>query len=234
MNFSVTDQADRTLVSFQGDLTVDEIGDLEKDLRAVVEKSRPAIVVSLAQVGYMDSSGTGLLVSLLQWTRESNRKLILADLSAAVSQVFRLSNLDKVFEIVASEDEAQRLIYPQKVFLFDDREEQIYFYQEVVRANRLEFEHGSDLEQALQRLRSGEVDLVLVDALEKEEPKYELVRRMKQDEQLSKIPVVVLSIYEEEEHPFSQLGVERFIFKPFLVEKFVAALKQLLGRRTGG
>jgi len=234
MHYSVTDQADRTLVSFQGDLTVEEIGDLEKELRGVVEKARPAIVVRLAEVGYMDSSGAGLLVSLLQRSRESNRKLILADLPPGVAQVFRLSNLDKVFEIVAGDDEAQRLICPQKVFLFDDREEQIYFYQEVVRANRLEFEHGSDLEQALQRLRSGEVDLVLVDALENEEPKYELVRRMKQDEHLAKIPVVALSIYEDEEQPLRRLGVERFVLKPFLVEKFVATLKQLLGRRAEG
>ena len=73
----------------------------------------------------------------------------------------------------------------------------------------------------------------LIDALEKEESKYELARRVSGDPQLAALPVVVLSIYEDEEQAFRQLGIERFIFKPFLVERFVATLKQLLVPRRG-
>ncbi len=47
---------------------------------------------------------------------------------------------------------------------------------------------------------------------------------------MKSIPIVVLSVYEEEEFQYSQFGVDRFILKPFLVEKFVATLKQLLAR----
>ena len=71
---------------------------------------------------------------------------------------------------------------------------------------------------------------MIIDALENDEQKYELVRRMKQDKALAAIPIVIVSVYEDEEFQFSQFGVDRFILKPFLVEKFVATLKQLLVR----
>lgn len=230
MNISVRDRNDCTIVSFHGGLTMDEIKEAEEQLRPIVEGARQAIVIKLNEVEYIDSSGTGLLVTLLQWARENKRLLILAELHPSVAKVFQLSNLTRIFEIVESENEALQVVHPRKIFLFDNREDIVFFYQEVVQANRFAFLNENELEPTLELLRKGEADLVIMDVMEKDEPKYDLIRRMKTEEKLAKIPIVVLSIYEDEEFQYSQFGVDRFILKPFLVEKFVATLKQLLSR----
>lgn len=228
MSISVSDQDVCTIITLDGSLTMEDVGRIDQELRPLLEQTKPAVVVNLANVLYIDSSGTGFLVKLLQWARQSNRLLVLAELHPNVEKVFQLSNLNKVFEVAKTVKEALQFIHPRKVFLFDNREDIVFFYQEVVQANHLGFEHGYDIEMAVQACRAGRVNLLLIDALEQEEAKYELVRRLRADEELSKIPIVVLSVYEDEEYQFSQLGVERFTLKPFLVEKFVATLKQFL------
>ena len=212
---------------------MDEVSDVQHRLQETIEVAKRAIVVNLGQVEYIDSSGVGLLVSLQQWARTGERKLILCELNPAVEKVFRLSNLIKVFEIASTENEAFEFLHPRRVFLFDEREDIRFFYQEVVQANHLTFLSASSLDEAMQRLTEEKTDLVLIDAQEKDEPKYELVRRMKQEERLAKIPILVLSTHEDEEFQFSQFGVDRFVLKPFLVEKFVATLKHLIAQKPG-
>ncbi len=80
----------------------------------------------------------------------------------------------KVFEIARTEDEAFQMVYPKRIFLLEDREDIAYFYQEVVQANQMGFEHSADPRQAVARMKERPADLVLLDALEKESAKYDL------------------------------------------------------------
>lgn len=218
------------MVALRGRFIMEAALHLRDQLQSILEQSKPILVVNLADVDYIDSSGTGVLVSLLHGARESQRRLILAQLHPNVERVFTLSNLTKVFEIARTEDDAFQIVYPKRIFLLDDREDIIYFYREVVQANQMGFEHLSDPGQALARMEERPADLILLDVLDKESEKYDFVRALKQDSRLKTVPIVVLSVYEEEEFQYSQFGVDRFILKPFLVEKFVATLKQLLSR----
>lgn len=230
MEVSVHDHADCTIVALRGRFIMEAALQLREQLQSILEQAKPILVVNLANVDYIDSSGTGVLVSLLHGARESKRRLILAQLHPNVERVFTLSNLTKVFEIARTEDEAFQIVYPKRIFLLEDREDIVYFYQEVVQANQMGFEHSADARQAVALMKERPADLIILDALEKESVKYDFVRALKQDARLKNIPIVVLSIYEEEEFQYSQFGVDRFILKPFLVEKFVATLKQLLAR----
>jgi anti-anti-sigma factor len=230
MEVSVHDHADCTIVALQGRFIMEAALQLREQLQSILEQAKPILVVNLASVDYIDSSGTGVLVSLLHGARESKRRLILTQLHPNVERVFTLSNLTKVFEIARTEDEAFQMVHPKRIFLLEDREDIVYFYQEVVQANQMGFEHSSDARQAVALMKERPADLIILDVLEKESAKYDFVRALKQDARLKSIPIVVLSVYEEEEFQYSQFGVDRFILKPFLVEKFVATLKQLLAR----
>jgi anti-anti-sigma factor len=228
MKLESLDREECTIIRFDGSLRMKDVIDTNQRLQPLLEECQAAVIINLSGVDFVDSSGTGLLVGLLHWARETHRKLILCDLQENVRNVFELSNLDRVFDIAADESEALQFVYPQRVFLFDNRDDIIYFYQEVIQANHLTFSSGDNVEEAENLLRAGEADLMILDVLENEEEKYNLVRQMKSDARLALIPIVVLSIFEDEEVRFNELGVDRFILKPFLVEKFVATLKQLL------
>jgi anti-sigma B factor antagonist len=230
VTFSVKNRENYAILVIDGDLRLGSLAEVGQEIRNKLKGSPSSIIVNLSGVEYIDSTGMGLLVHTLHWARKNGRKMILAQLRPMVEKVFILTNLHRVFTIAKTEEEAVHLLHPRKIFLFDSREELIFFYEEIVRANHMEFGHSDNLEETIRILQEGKVDLLLLEAQENDEEKYELVRRMKKEEQLAKVPIVVLSVYEDEEFPFSQFGVERFILKPFLVEKFVAVLKQLLYR----
>ena len=64
------------------------------------------MIVDLKEVTYMDSSGVATLVEALQLTNKENGKLRLCNLGPAISDVFELSRLDKVFDICKDEASA--------------------------------------------------------------------------------------------------------------------------------
>jgi anti-sigma B factor antagonist len=69
---------------------------------AIVRATRartPTVVVDLAGVAYMDSSGVATLVEGLQFARGYGGAFRLAGLGDTVRQVFKFAKLDKVFEI---------------------------------------------------------------------------------------------------------------------------------------
>ena len=76
-------------------------------LSALREKRAPRVVVNLTAVRYIDSSGVASLVEGLKISRELGSRFVLFGLSSAAREVFELSRLIKVFEVV--DDEAKAL-----------------------------------------------------------------------------------------------------------------------------
>lgn len=73
--------------------------DLGMKVRQTVEAGRKQVVINLAEVGYIDSSGMGELVSALSAARSAGGQLKLAGVQAKVLRIFEVSNLEQVFEI---------------------------------------------------------------------------------------------------------------------------------------
>lgn len=64
------------------------------------------VVVSLADVDFMDSSGMGLLISLLKRVGERDGDVRLAGIRKGVRMVFEITRTYKVFDIFESVEEA--------------------------------------------------------------------------------------------------------------------------------
>ena len=64
------------------------------------------IVVNLAQVNFLDSSGLSALVMGLKHSREKKGDLRLCSLQSPIRMVFELTRLDKIFEIFINEEDA--------------------------------------------------------------------------------------------------------------------------------
>lgn len=72
-------------------------------MRALLDTAEGRVVLDLAQVEFVDSSGLGAIVAAMKQMREGTR-LELAALRPNVDKVFRLTRMDTVFPIhVAAE-----------------------------------------------------------------------------------------------------------------------------------
>lgn len=77
----------------------DEIHQLRDAVRALMEQGKKKIILNLAEVDYIDSSGVGELVSAFTTVRSSGGELKLLNLSQKVQDVLHVTKLYTVFDI---------------------------------------------------------------------------------------------------------------------------------------
>jgi anti-sigma B factor antagonist len=75
-------------------------------LAAVIEQKPPRVVVDLAAVSYIDSSGLAVLIEGMQNVEAYGGKFILAGLQDNVRPIFEIARLDQVFIIFPHVDAA--------------------------------------------------------------------------------------------------------------------------------
>ena len=82
--------------------------------RAVLEllNEHKRIVLSLASVEYVDSSGLDTLVASFISARHRSAEIKFADLTPAVRRVLTSTNVDRLFEVYDSADEAIKSFRP--------------------------------------------------------------------------------------------------------------------------
>ena len=104
MDHKITESGGATVVSFSGDIDLQTSPDARKALLGVVGTGQP-ILVDLANVGYIDSSGVASLVECLQNAKKSGQQMVLVALSDGTMRVLQLARLDRVFTICDTVDE---------------------------------------------------------------------------------------------------------------------------------
>jgi anti-sigma B factor antagonist len=93
-----------TIVDINGRITLgDETGQLRDTVRKLLAAGKKKIVLNLANVDYIDSSGVGELVSSFTAVRNAGGELKLLSLTKKVSDVLQVTKLYTVFDI--KEDE---------------------------------------------------------------------------------------------------------------------------------
>jgi len=89
-----------------GDIDLHRSNDFQQALLALAGQKPDLIVLDLAGVAYMDSSGVASLVKLLARVRRDSIALKLCGLQPRVRSVFEITRLDTVFDIYPSAEEA--------------------------------------------------------------------------------------------------------------------------------
>ena len=95
-----------SILKITGDVDLYSSPQVRKQVLSLISKKNKNLLVDLADVNYMDSSGVATLVEALQLTKKSGGKLKLFSLGTTVKDVFELSRLDKVFDICDNEQQA--------------------------------------------------------------------------------------------------------------------------------
>ena len=108
MHISTRQSGNTTIVDVNGDIDLYNSPEIRQVLLgALREKRAPRVIVNLAAVKYIDSSGVASLVEGLKISRDLGSRFMLCGLSEATREVLELSRLIKVFEVF--ENEAQAL-----------------------------------------------------------------------------------------------------------------------------
>ena len=97
---------DTHIVSLEGDMDFHSSPDVRRELTKLVDQKSLKILIDLAQVGYIDSSGLATFVELFQKMKRYGGKLALFNLTDSVRSVFEIAKLDTIFKLVGSKDEA--------------------------------------------------------------------------------------------------------------------------------
>ncbi|MDP6890626.1 MAG: STAS domain-containing protein [Phycisphaerales bacterium] len=99
LSISIDQGDDQLVVTPVGEIDLSTSPQLRQTLQTVLVDGDTTVVVDLAEVPYMDSSGVATLVEALQICLRQHRELVLARLSTRVESIFKISKLDTVFTI---------------------------------------------------------------------------------------------------------------------------------------
>jgi anti-sigma B factor antagonist len=80
--------------------------DLKAELRRIFENRKKDLVIDLADIHFIDSSGLGALVSGYKNASGLHGTLKLSNLQSQVKSMFELTRLHRVFDIFSTVDEA--------------------------------------------------------------------------------------------------------------------------------
>ena len=106
MKHNIQDDGQATIISFEGDVDLDNSRETRDVLLGCIDLGKP-VLVDLSGVSYIDSSGIASLVETLQTAKKKDCALVLVCVSEACLRVLKLARLDKVFSIASSLDEAK-------------------------------------------------------------------------------------------------------------------------------
>jgi anti-sigma B factor antagonist len=93
------DAKGRVVVTVRGEIDVATSPGLRDRLYSIIDGGARELVVDLSGLGFIDSSGLGVLVATLKHMRELEGELVLAGLQQPALRVFEITDLTTLFTI---------------------------------------------------------------------------------------------------------------------------------------
>ena len=93
-------------------------------------------------------------------------------------------------------------------------------------------DEAGDGDTALARLEEARYDLVMLDVMMPGTSGTDVLRHMREDDELRDVPVVVMSAWQSPQDVASALeaGADRFLAKPFRIDELGSMVRALVGR----
>jgi two-component system, cell cycle response regulator DivK len=123
----------------------------------------------------------------------------------------------------------------KRVLVADDNPVSRELIREILENDDCEVIEAGDGREALEKVREHRPDLALLDIQMPVMDGNAVVRELRADPQLSKLPVVALTAYamQGDREKALALGFNSYITKPIDIPTFRAAVAELLGKRRG-
>lgn len=88
-----------------GHIKGSEVTHFRTAIQKAIADKKLFLVANMAEVGFIDSSGVGMLITCHQDLKAAGGRLILMRLSDDIYDLFEMTSIDRLFEIVDNEEE---------------------------------------------------------------------------------------------------------------------------------
>ena len=100
MNHEIKEVHGQVVVTLSGKIYVEDAAAIRENLLQYINQGHKNFLISLEQVNYIDSSGLGVLVAVQKRALENGGQVVLSGLHGAVRELFELTRLTRVFDII--------------------------------------------------------------------------------------------------------------------------------------
>lgn len=95
-HFNFREENGGILVILEGDLDIESTEVFEEDLINELQNTSGPVELDFQNINFVDSSGIGLLITLINVLKETNRKPTITNLNEDVKLVFELLQLEEI------------------------------------------------------------------------------------------------------------------------------------------
>jgi len=94
------------IISISGRIDTITSKDLEAKLKEAIEERKEKIIINLAEVDYISSVGLRVLLAALKGQKQNQGSIPLVSLQPFVQNIFKITGLDKMFQIFPTDEAA--------------------------------------------------------------------------------------------------------------------------------
>ena len=107
LNISTRSPSNETrIIDVEGEIDVYTSTQLKEQIVDTISEGVRYVVMNLAKVEYLDSTGLGVLIGALKRLREKQGNLVIVSPSMRIMRIFEITGLYKIFTIYETEAEA--------------------------------------------------------------------------------------------------------------------------------
>ena len=106
MDITKRTRGDVVVLDISGEIDLYNAPEIKDIINKLIEEKRYNVIINLEKVSYIDSSGSGALISSLSNLKKYQGGLKIINVYASVRKVFELTKLTSFFEIYDSEEDA--------------------------------------------------------------------------------------------------------------------------------
>ena len=99
MKLSIHEMGEFFIVEVEGEVDAEHAPQLKKAVIRVKEGTFKGVALDFSRVSFIDSTGLGILISLMRDLKEQGRHLRLVGLSGETRSIFEITRLYKVFDL---------------------------------------------------------------------------------------------------------------------------------------
>ena len=119
---------------------------------------------------------------------------------------------------------------PHKILIVDDEPNIIFMLSHRLKQSGYDVITGKDGQDALEKARSGNPDLIILDLMLPKMNGYTVCGLLKRDEKFSKTPVIMLTAraQESDKKQGEEAGADAYVKKPFKSDELLKVIQELL------
>ncbi|MBI4978579.1 MAG: STAS domain-containing protein [Spirochaetes bacterium] len=106
MNLKTSDHGNVKIVHLEGKLDVNLSIEIESEFEKMIDAGVTRMVLDLKQVEYLSSSGLRIFISAMRKLKEKKGRLVLCNVTPMVKKIFKIVELEDIFEIHDNYDKA--------------------------------------------------------------------------------------------------------------------------------